>query len=266
MILSSLVSLKSNRAIVFGLLFLGLTGCSFKSVRQTHPTALPPAPVQSTPEAKAEAVEMRSAVAETSEHIQKTHPPTPAPQLQKPASLLDPPPPKLPAPPPHAKTRVAGSVPAEKSLGWLKNGNTRFVRGNFRKDGVSKADRLRLTSGQSPHAVVLACSDSRVPPEVIFDQKLGEIFVIRTAGDVIDPNVIRSLDMAVQDLGTNLVVILGSESCPTFKMDMATLEGTDGIAHDLLERSAILRDAVQSGEVKVERALYHLEAGTVEWK
>lgn len=206
--------------------------------------------------------------------------------------------------PAEHKAREAGPVSAEKSLGWLKNGNTRFVKGSFRKDGASAKDRARLVSGQKPHAVVLSCSDSRVPPEVLFDQKLGEIFVVRTAGEALDDNVIGSIEYAVDHLGSNLIVVMGHSSCGAVRAALASLDGADlgspalnglvadlkphlqqyaskkpsedvveestanvnGVAHDLLARSQILRDAVASGEVKIARALYHLETGKVEWQ
>ncbi|WP_413587476.1 carbonic anhydrase [Bdellovibrio sp. HCB274] len=199
------------------------------------------------------------------------------------------------------KQRFHGPVPADKSLGWLKNGNTRYVTGRLRSDGASAKDRMRLTEGQKPHAIVLACSDSRVPPELAFDQKLGEIFVVRTAGDALNETVVGSVEYGVQYLGANLIVVLGHSSCGAVN---AALKGEDlgspalnaivddikprithfagktpsrglvqesfanvtGVAHDLLMQSQILRDAVASGDVKISRALYHLDSGKVEWK
>src|SRR4051812_34563258 len=80
------------------------------------------------------------------------------------------------------------SVSADKSLSWLENGNTRYTSHKLRKDGQSSEDVKRLSTGQKPHAIVLSCSDSRVPPEIIFDQKLGELFVVRTAGESLGDN------------------------------------------------------------------------------
>ncbi|UOF02209.1 carbonic anhydrase [Bdellovibrio reynosensis] len=201
-------------------------------------------------------------------------------------------------------TRRAGPVAAEKAMGWLRNGNTRFARGRFRNDGASRADRSRLSSGQTPHSVIVSCSDSQVPPEVVFDQKLGEVFVIRTAGEAMDNNVVGSVEYAVEHLGANLVVIMGHDSCGAISATLASLRGsglgspalealandikpriqkfatmapseglvdeswanTDGVAADLIGRSAILRDAIASGDVKIVKAMYHLDSGQVDWR
>jgi carbonic anhydrase len=200
--------------------------------------------------------------------------------------------------------REAGPVKAEKALGYLKNGNRRFTAARNRNDGSSKTDRTRLVSGQKPHAIILSCSDSRVPPEVIFDQRLGEIFVIRTAGQALDFAVIASIEYAVSHLGTNLIIVMGHESCGAVKAALGTLKGgdagspwlnklvadlhphlkrfteltptdgvlveswanVDGVAKDLLERSEIVRRLVESGEVSLQNALYHLGTGQVEWR
>ncbi len=201
-------------------------------------------------------------------------------------------------------SRHAGDVTAEKSLGWLKNGNTRYVKNKFRKDGAGAQDRTRNLASQKPHAIVLSCSDSRVPPEVVFDQKLGEIFVVRVAGEALDASTIASIEYAIDHLGSNLLVVMGHESCGAVKATISTLGGGDlgspslnklaadiaprvsqfknqtpskgyiteswanvsGVAHDLIVRSEIVRDAVASGDVKVAQALYHLDSGIVEWK
>lgn len=188
--------------------------------------------VGSDAEAQTHATEVKEAVAAAAQHIHDTHGKAP---------------------------REAGPVPAEKAFGWLKNGNTRFVRGTFRNDGASAADRRRLSSLQRPHSAIFTCSDSRVSPEIMFDQKLGEIFVVRTGELIMDKNVQESLEYSVGTLGTNLVVILGSDSC-------GDLTAAEGLSNELLERSAILRDAVATGAVKIVQAVYHLEAGNVEFR
>lgn len=200
--------------------------------------------------------------------------------------------------------REIGPVSAEKALRFLINGNKRFTSGQFRKDGTSKQDLLSLSEGQKPHTIILSCSDSRVPPEVVFDQKLGEIFVVRTAGQALDSSAIASIEYAVSHLGTNLIVVMGHESCGAVKAALSTLSGADagspslnklvgdlhprlqrfskipasagvvaeswsnveGVASDLAGRSEIIQKAMESGELKVEKALYHLASGTVEWK
>lgn len=155
--------------------------------------------------------------------------------------------------------RKIGSVPAHKALGWLKNGNTRFVKGRFRSDGVSAKDRKRLLAGENPHSIVIASSDSRIPPEVIFDQKLGEIFVVRGAVAASDIGILSSVEYATLDLGPNLIVVLGNTSKDSW-------ENVDRLAQELQDRSEILRDAIASGDVKIVTAIYNLETGVVNWR
>ena len=118
-------------------------------------------------------------------------------------------------------------VSPEKALNFLISGNTRFVQNKLRKDGISNDDRQRLTSGQHPNAIIISCSDSRVPPELIFDQKLGEIFVVRGAGEGVDSTAVASVEYAVEHLGVKLVVVLGHESCGAVKTAFETLGGKD---------------------------------------
>lgn len=95
----------------------------------------------------------------------------------------------------------------------LKKGNDRFVAYQMKHPNTDKARRDKLVVGQHPFAVVLTCSDSRVAPEIIFDQGLGDIFVIRNAGNVLDEHVMGSIEYAVEHLGVNLIIVLGHESC-----------------------------------------------------
>ncbi len=95
----------------------------------------------------------------------------------------------------------------------IKNGNQRFMTGDSNHPNQDFHRRNLLKSGQRPHAVVLACSDSRVPVEIVFDQGLGDVFVIRTAGEITDLSVLASLEFAVDALGIPLVIVLGHESC-----------------------------------------------------
>ena len=102
---------------------------------------------------------------------------------------------------------------SQQALELLKTGNTRFVSGALTpKDDYTEL-REKLSTGQHPFAVVLCCSDSRVAPEIIFDQKLGDLFVIRNAGNVVDDDVLGSIEYAVEHLGTPLVVVLGHSCC-----------------------------------------------------
>lgn len=105
------------------------------------------------------------------------------------------------------------SLPADVALQKLKDGNERFVSYEMKHPNVHKSRREKLINGQRPFAVILSCSDSRVVPEIIFDQGLGDIFVIRNAGNVLDEHVLGSIEYALHHLGVKLVIVLGHEFC-----------------------------------------------------
>lgn len=203
-----------------------------------------------------------------------------------------------------AHSRVAGLVKSDDSKKLLIKGNKRFLSGNALRTGATHKDVIRLSKGQQPHAIVLSCSDSRVPPEIIFDQRLGEIFVVRTAGQTLDYSAIASIEYAVAHLGANLIVIMGHESCGAVKAALDTMNGADagspslnklvanlhphlkrfselsrtdgllvesavnveGVYDDLIAHSDLIRKFVESGDVKIMKALYHLSSGQVEWR
>src|SRR6266849_802387 len=102
---------------------------------------------------------------------------------------------------------------ADDALQRLIHGNERFRRGAIRFPTTQKEIRARLAHGQEPYATILGCSDSRVPPELIFDAGLGELFVVRVAGNVLSPEVAGSLQYAGVHLQTPLLVVLGHEGC-----------------------------------------------------
>ncbi len=113
-------------------------------------------------------------------------------------------------------------VSALEALGRLRVGNRRFVAGEQRRDPLrSHARRAELAQGQQPFAIVLGCSDSRVPAEIVFDQGLGDLFVIRVAGNIVSPSQIGSVEFAAERYGTRLVVVLGHSQCGAV---LATLE------------------------------------------
>lgn len=199
------------------------------------------------------------------------------------------------APPAAAQAGVS----AEQSLKWLENGNTRYVTKKFRGDGRGEKDRAKPAK---PHAIVLSCSDSRVPPELIFDQGLGEITTIRVAGEVLDSSVIASIEQAIQQDHPHLLVVLGHTQCPAVEQamnwktqatfgsdaldrmvseikphlasnkapaskDLAT-EGAlqaDGVSRDLTDRSAIIKKAVDSKELVIKTGLYWVDTGRVKF-
>ncbi len=102
---------------------------------------------------------------------------------------------------------------AEEALQLLKEGNERFVKGELCPKDTYEEDRKTLSGGQVPYAIVLCCADSRVAPELYFDQRLGDIFVIRNAGNVVDEVVLGSIEYGAEHLGSPLVVVLGHTSC-----------------------------------------------------
>src|SRR6476659_5064677 len=121
----------------------------------------------------------------------------------------------------------------------LKEGNERFVAGTPAHPSQSIADRARLANGQKPTAVVFGCADSRVAAEIIFDQGLGDMFVVRTAGHVIDSAVLGSVEYAVSVLNVPLIAVLGHDSCGAVKATVAALDDgavPGGYVRDVVER------------------------------
>jgi carbonic anhydrase len=109
---------------------------------------------------------------------------------------------------------AAGGLTPEKALEKLMAGNRRHVQHReVHPDATVARRHLLAKEGQHPFAVILGCSDSRVPPELVFDQGLGDLFVIRDAGNVVDDEVLGSIEYAVEHLGARLVVVLGHEKC-----------------------------------------------------
>jgi carbonic anhydrase len=176
----------------------------------------------------------------------------------------------------------------ESAFQSLKEGNERFVTGSLSNKDSYIEDRKRLCEGQHPFAVVLCCSDSRVVPEIIFDQKLGDLFVIRNAGNIVDEEVLGSIEYAVEHLGSPLVVVMGHASCGAVT---ATYQGGDLPGHILdlakrikpsINKSCCIDDnakqharrmaqLIEEDEIvhdvgaKVIAAFYDLQSGKVEW-
>ena len=113
-------------------------------------------------------------------------------------------------------------IPADIALERLREGNARFASNLRASDAfVSHTRRAQLTTGQQPFAIVLGCSDSRVPAEIVFDQGLGDLFVIRVAGNIVAPSQVGSVEFAAAAYGTRLVVVLGHSQCGAI---LATIE------------------------------------------
>jgi carbonic anhydrase len=113
-------------------------------------------------------------------------------------------------------------MPAREALSRLQEGNRRFVSGARSSDTLASQTRRReVAAGQAPFAIILGCSDSRVPAEIVFDQGLGDLFVIRVAGNIVAASQIGSVEFAAERFGTRLVVVLGHSQCGAV---LATLE------------------------------------------
>ena len=180
------------------------------------------------------------------------------------------------------------NIDSQLALDLLKEGNARFVSGDLIPKDDYAILREQLSVGQHPFAVVLCCSDSRVAPEIIFDQKLGDLFVIRNAGNIVDEEVLGSIEYAVEHLETPLVVVMGHSACGAVT---ATCQGGDSPGHILdltkrikpsLDTSCCIDDnarrhakrmvqLIEDDEIvhhvgaKVVAAFYNLQSGKVEW-
>jgi carbonic anhydrase len=126
-------------------------------------------------------------------------------------------------------------IPATNALSRLQIGNQRFVAGTPAIDVLaSPARRSALAEGQEPFAIILGCSDSRVPAEIVFDQGLGDLFVIRVAGNIVAPSQIGSVEFAAERFGTRLVVVLGHSRCGAIEATIEELRRpTDSAGHHL---------------------------------
>jgi carbonic anhydrase len=120
-----------------------------------------------------------------------------------------------------ARPQIADAAGA---LAELKAGNARFVDARMEHPAQDPQHRLALSKGQDPFAVVLSCSDSRLPPEVIFDQGLGDLFVVRVAGNIVDPALLGSIEYAVGHLHTPLVLVLGHQNCGAVAATLEALQ------------------------------------------
>src|SRR5580658_2328135 len=114
-------------------------------------------------------------------------------------------------------------VPAREALALLREGNRRFVA-DLRNPESLHARRMELAAGQAPFAAILGCSDSRVPVEIVFDQGLGDLFVIRVAGNIVAPSLIGSVEFAAEQFGTRLVVVLGHTKCGAIETTLQQLQ------------------------------------------
>lgn len=139
-------------------------------------------------------------------------------------------------------------ITGHEALQRLKDGNKRFVEKlNTSSDGMVQAKQPELVEIQNPMAIVLGCSDARVPAELVFDQGLGDLFVIRVAGNIVAPSGIGSVEFAALNFGTPLVVVLGHSNCGAVKATVDALTGNSRVPtqnlHSIVKR---VRPAVES--------------------
>lgn len=178
----------------------------------------------------------------------------------------------------------------------LKEGNERFVSDKLDGKLQNSGRREELVAGQQPHSIILSCADSRVVPELVFDSGLGELFVVRVAGNVANSSSLASIEYAVAHCGSKVVVVMGHQSCGAVtaaksggdngyslnhllshitpaisaSADDATVNdivkvNADLNAKELYNRSSIIRSAVDKGTVKIVSAYYNLDSGKVDF-
>lgn len=192
------------------------------------------------------------------------------------------------------------TVTAEAAQKMLQDGNQRFLQAKYENPHRGEARIKEVAKGQKPFAVIVGCSDSRVPPEVVFDQGLGDPFIVRLAGNVVDDAALASIEYAIDHLGVPLIVVLGHERCgavaaaveavdkkakphghlpalvKTLKPAVDETRGQSGnwmdnavhanirlVTYKLRASKPVLAPAVKAGKVKVVSAYYDLDDGKV---
>ncbi|WP_050028629.1 carbonic anhydrase [Verrucomicrobium sp. BvORR034] len=199
----------------------------------------------------------------------------------------------------HAQAADEAQLTPAQALQRLKDGNNHFVANKPEHPHLTPKWRTQLATGQHPFAIVLGCADSRTAPEVVFDQGLGDLFVIRVAGNVLSDEILGSIEYAVEHLGSPLIVVLGHERCGAVKAARETIAAKSeapGHVQSLvkaiepavvatanadaettakanvmnvvkaLEKSGpFLSDKVAAGKVTVVGAHYDLDTGAVEF-
>lgn len=190
-------------------------------------------------------------------------------------------------------------VTIDEALERLRNGNKRFIEANL-ECNIGEERRLELKEGQHPFATILGCSDSRVPIELIFDQGLGELFIIRTAGNIIDDIALGSLEYGGAHCNTPVLMVLGHQDCgavgaaakgdplpgsmqkiadniqPVLDsvdhdlpfdelVDQAVRKNVERVIEDIKEQSPLLRGLAEDDKMKFVGAYYSFDSGAVEF-
>lgn len=184
---------------------------------------------------------------------------------------------------------------AKVALSELKKGNARFLKDISRRNNQDSSTIESLTTSQAPWAIILSCADSRVVPEIAFDTGLGELFVIRVAGNIANKSTVASIEYAVAHLGTKLIVVMGHESCGAVGAAIANGGGSNNLDHLLAEikpaidetgsndintvvksnakisaanlksRSEIISNAVKNEGLEIVSSFYNLSNGSVDF-
>ena len=214
----------------------------------------------------------------------------------------------LPMASPVRRVMAAEAVPktsltSDQALDLMKKGNDEFVAGVPHRGLLGRERRLELAHGQAPFCILVGCSDSRVPPELLFNRGLGEIFIVRNAGNTVDTAAMGSVEYGVGVLGCPLVIVLGHESCGAvaaaidvvqknasfpgvigemvqpiipavlaardekgeMTLNAAVHENARRVAKRLKMQSVVVQQAVAQGRLRVVAAYYRLADGDVEW-
>lgn len=138
-------------------------------------------------------------------------------------------------------------IAAREALQRLQEGNRRFAANESAHETGNEAQRRQLLAGQEPIAVILGCSDSRVPAEIVFDQGIGDLFVIRVAGNVVAPSLVGSVEFACSKFGTRLVVILGHTQCGAVQATYEALQHPDqSVSENIGAIAEFIRPSVES--------------------
>jgi carbonic anhydrase len=202
------------------------------------------------------------------------------------------------AAPHHLPPAVPPVVTVEEALTELKKGNERHTDSDYNHDHHSHRRLEEVAKGQKPHAIILTCSDSRVPPELLFDKGLGDLFVIRVAGNIAGASELASIEYAAEHLNVPLVIVMGHKRCgavqaaaaggdagghiaalvrqiepavqkarnlPGDLVDNAVHTNIDQVVRDLRNSDPILKELVAAGRLKVLGAYYDIDTGKVDW-
>jgi carbonic anhydrase len=189
------------------------------------------------------------------------------------------------------------SVAPAEAISKLKEGNGRYTSGNLQHPGQTAERRTELAKTQHPFAAIVSCSDSRVPPEIVFDQGLGDLFIVRVAGNVINDEGLGSIEYTVDHLGTRLILVLGHQSCGAVEaaretiaakgkapghieslvtaikpaveatakddLDATVKANVKNVVQALRSSTPILKAEVDSGKIKIIGGYYSLDTGAV---